>query len=112
MRYVFVLRGRETAIENPTMTISGLSSLRYKYGGTVIFKRGLSPPSPTRLKLRGIIVRDSYICKSRLDVSVPLRLKYTDDMNLSRSNDELQVCSYFSFYILHMPRSLLWTREC
>lgn len=54
MRYVFVLRERETAIENSTMTISGLSSLRYKYGGTVIFKRGLrSPPPQTRLTLRG-----------------------------------------------------------
>lgn len=54
MRYVFVLKGRETAIENSTMTISGLSSLRYKYGGTVIFKRGLrSPPPQTRLTLRG-----------------------------------------------------------
>lgn len=49
-------KGRETAIENSTMTISGLSSLRYKYGGTVIliFKRGLrSPPPQTRLTLRG-----------------------------------------------------------
>lgn len=42
MCYVFVLRGWEIVIENLIMIILGLSSLRYKYGGIVIFKGGFS----------------------------------------------------------------------